>query len=226
MWPGYESGHESQLTVQTDLTPAEWIELLLVPGSFEVRMTAPQGFDAYARIFFPFDADSLSWTEAARRNGRTAHALMERETLAAGGVVAPHTLADRLSQQQFEALLAILSRHTSSADSWFLVWSGFGELKPRAPQLSLPMGRDLYLLRGPLAGYAEFPDTPSYWWPEDRAWCVSSDVDFEWCYLAGTAACVTEVLAVPVIDGYATSPANPARSGMDVVNDPDGVVPR
>jgi hypothetical protein len=34
------------------------------------------------------------------------------------------------------------------------------------------------------------------------------------------------VLAVPVIDALATRPENPAHSGMDVINDPDGTVPR
>lgn len=197
-------------------------------------MTVPQSFEAYARIFFPYDGESLSWTEAARRNGRTPHALMERETIAAGDDRYGHSVSDRLSQEQFEALLPILSRHTSSADGWYLLWNGYGNLADwasvwpalvRAPQVSLPC-RDLYLLHGPLAAYAELPYSPSYWWPEDRTWCVSTDVDFGWCYLAGTAACLRDVLAVPVIDGYATIPDNPARSGMDVINDPEGVVPR
>jgi hypothetical protein len=44
--------------------------------------------------------------------------------------------------------------------------------------------------------------------------------------VAGSAACVREILAVPVLDAYPTRPDNPARSGMDVVNDPDVIVPR
>jgi hypothetical protein len=226
VWPGYDGGRQSALAAQTDLTPARWIEPLLVPGSFEVRMTVPRGFGAYARIFFPFDDDGLSWADAAGRNGRRAHALMERETIAWNDAAARRHWSDRLSKGQFDALLGILSRQTSSADGWFLAWNGPGDLTVTAPLLSLPMGRDLYLLHGPIEAYADFPDPPSYWWPDDRAWCVAGDVDFEWCYLAGTAACVSEVLAVPVIDAYETSPANPARSGMDLVNDPDGVVPR
>ena len=86
--------------------------------------------------------------------------------------------------------------------------------------------RDYYLLRGPHRGYADFPDDPNYWWPADRAWCVVTDTDFDWAYVAGSAACVREILAVPVLDAYPTRPDNPARSGMDVVNDPDGIVPR
>lgn len=86
--------------------------------------------------------------------------------------------------------------------------------------------RSFYLLRGPLGSYGEFPWAPNYWWPDDRAWCVSTDVDFDCAYVAGSAACVEEILAHPVIDALATKPENPARSGMDIINDPDGIAPR
>lgn len=45
-------------------------------------------------------------------------------------------------------------------------------------------------------------------------------------YLAGSAACVAEVLAAPEIDAYETNPRAPAFAGMDLINDPDGIVPR
>ena len=55
-------------------------------------MTVPRGFEGYARIFFPllkqghdsegnFVGQYAPWTEVATRNGRTVHALMERETI-------------------------------------------------------------------------------------------------------------------------------------------------
>jgi len=34
------------------------------------------------------------------------------------------------------------------------------------------------------------------------------------------------VVADPVIDAFATKPDNPAVQGMDVINDPQGIVPR
>jgi hypothetical protein len=86
--------------------------------------------------------------------------------------------------------------------------------------------RSYHLLRGPLSAYGDFPDSPSYWWPDDRAWCVCTDTGFEWAYLAGSSDCVAEVIASPVIDALATKPGNPAVSGMDVINDPDRSVPR
>ena len=87
-------------------------------------MTVPQGFEAYARILFPFigqdivtdrrvtDQEHVTWTEIARRSGRVPHALMERET-----IVTPEAEGDCFSEltgEQVDALLPILARHTAS----------------------------------------------------------------------------------------------------------------
>jgi len=231
-WPNpdtWDPAADSSLVAQTDLEPARWIEPLLAAGSFEVRMTVPQGFAAYARIFHPFvqteflgddefQEEFVTWTEVARQHGRTPHALMERETIT--GDDAGLEVADSMSPGQYAALLGILAQHTTSADGWFLC-GPYDDASLRGyPQLELPLGRSYYLLRGPLGAYADFPDDPAYWWPEDRAWCVSTDIDFEWSYLAGSADCVAKVLATPAIDAFATQPGNPARASMDVINDP------
>jgi hypothetical protein len=91
-----------------------------------------------------------------------------------------------------------LTRHTSSPVSWFLLWDGFGNLNQRAfnyrgAKVSHPM-RDYYLLRGPHLSYAEFPDNPNYWWPEDRAWCVVTDTDVDWAYVARSSRIAAEGL--------------------------------
>jgi hypothetical protein len=234
----WDPSRETELVVQGDLAPAAWLEPLLVPGSFEVRMTVPQGFEAYARIFFPFvgadivqdgvvaGQERVTWAEVARRNGRVAHALMEQETIGGGS----ETCCGELADEQLGALLRVLARHTSSPGAWFLLWDGFGGLNKRAfnyhgPKVRHPM-RDYYLLRGPLACYGDFPHNPGYWWPDDRSWCWCTDIDFGWGYLAGSAACIEEVVAVPAIDALSARPDDPACSGMDIINDPGGTVAR
>jgi hypothetical protein len=229
---------ESRLVIESDLTPAAWIEPRLCKGSFEVCMTAPQGFEAYARILFPFvgddvvrdgkviDQEHITWTEMARRNGRVAHALMEPETIRGpeGGMC-----CNELAAGQLAALLPILARHTSSPHGRFLLWDGFGDLNHRLfeplPRVKHP-ARNFYLLSGPHSAYENLPHDPNYWWPDDRAWCVCTDTDFCWAYIAGSAACIREVLSVAVLDAYATKPRNPAQAGMDVINDPHGTIPR
>jgi hypothetical protein len=44
--------------------------------------------------------------------------------------------------------------------------------------------------------------------------------------MAGTRERIDELLAMPILDALEAKPENPARSGMDVINDPDGVIPR
>jgi len=133
----------------------------------------------------------------AWRHGRVAHALMEPETILAGpaGDDENETCVGSLSGEQFAALLPILTRHTSSPSSWFLLWNGFGNRNEaafkHAPTISHSL-RDFYLLHGPHSGYGDFPDEPNYWWPEDRALCVCTDTDFDWAYLAVPAACIDE----------------------------------
>jgi len=233
----WDPQRDANLVIQDDLAPAAWLEPLLIPDSFEVRMTVPQGFDAYARVFFPFigediisdgeveEQEQITWAQMARRNGRVAHAVMEAETITSE----PETCYGDLTGNQLDALLPILTRHTSSTQASFLLWDGFGDLNERAfmrrPKVR-HCYRNYYLLRGSLAAYGDCPDAPSYWWPDDRAWCWSTDIDFDWGYLGGLAACVNEVLAEPVLDAQPTRPDNPARAGMDTINDPTGRVPR
>lgn len=220
----------SGLAFESDLAPAAWIEPRLRARSFTVGMTAPEGFEAYARILFPFtgeDDEHISWTETARRNGRVPHALMEQETILAPGQEA--TCLDELAGEQSDALLPVLARHTSSAGGWFLLWDGFGDLNQEVfgaqPKVRHPM-REFCLLSGTLASYRSLPHDPNYWWPEDRSWCLSTDTDFCWAYLGGSADCISQVLSVSELDAYETNPGNPARRGMDIINDPHGTVAR
>jgi hypothetical protein len=158
------------------------------------------------------------------------HALMERETIAGERTPNGDQVMNGLSPEQFEALMPILARHTSSNSGWFLLWEGFGDLNKDVFDRQVPMVshdmRDFYLLQGPLDSFAHFTSDPNFWWPDDRAWCMGTDTDFYWSYLAGSRACIDEVLAAPIMDAVETKPENPARSEMDVANDPNGIVPR
>lgn len=70
--------------------------------------------------------------------------------------------------------------------------------------------------------FSEAPDlgewwyrSPNLWWPEDRAWCVATEIDFEWTYVGGSAACVQEILADPALE------ALPARIEDGITWDSD-----
>ena len=214
------------LEVADDLSAAGWIAEHLRPGTYQVHMTVPDCFEAYARIFFAYSdgETTLTWTELARRNGKVAHALVEQETITAGPDGVPERwFADHLIvDEQYEALAPILARRTRSDRGWFLLWDGYGGIDPRPferrPRIE-HWARSYHLLHGPLDAFPGFPHTPSYFWPDDQAWCLCADLDLAWAYFAGTAACVDEVIATPILDAYRTEPTNLARSGMDTIND-------
>jgi hypothetical protein len=231
----WDPSRGTELTIESDLSPAAWLEPRLAARTFEVRMSAPQGFEAYCRIFFPFVMSSrgaggdpvleyVTWRERARRAGRTPHALMEHETIdvESDGKMGHRQTQHSFGPEQSVVLLEVLTRHTSSAGGWFLLWEGYGDLNRQAfrddgPKVRHPM-RNYFLLKGPLRAFDAFPCAPDYWWPDDRAWCVCTDTDFEWAYLAASAACIDEALSRPIIDALRTQPENPARYGMDVMN--------
>ncbi len=69
---------------------------------------------------------------------------------------------------------------------------------PPAPTIRLP-GRDYYLFEGPIAAITESAEySPGFqsanlWWPDDRAWCVATEIDFSWSYLGGTTNCTQDI---------------------------------
>jgi hypothetical protein len=54
-----------------------------------------------------------------------------------------------------------------------------------------------------------FPETPSIWWPEDRAWCVATDVDGYDSYVGGSQACIEAVLASDFLRAGPIAPDTP-----------------
>jgi hypothetical protein len=87
----------------------------------------------------------------------------------------------------------------------------FTDAEWAAPRLALP-DRTYLLLAGPLdsartvAEHAPggFPGTqsPQLVWPEDRAWCVATEIDLDSTVVGGTRAVVDAVLADPGLEAW------------------------
>jgi len=93
------------------------------------------------------------------------------------------------------------------------------------PTFKLPQ-RGYYLARGPLAAALETVYgvtwdylSASIWWPDDRAWCVATEVDFDWTYVGGSAKCIAAILSHPDLE------ALPARLSDGVTYDSDRLNP-
>jgi hypothetical protein len=100
-------------------------------------------------------------------------------------------------------------------------WEGFAgvaQALSNAPRVKLPM-RSYFLMRAPLkvigthdllAGLPIRDVGPSIWWPDDRSWCVATEVDFRWTYVGGSSACIDGLLADPRLEAL---PAESSQRG-------------
>lgn len=154
-----------------------------------------------------------------------------------------------LPRQYVDRLREILSAFTTTPDRvWFAVWDGFGGLKIRpggtavlsfglqqrrppnpepspAPTFHLP-NRSFYLLFGPIEGMNEsmcegpFWQSANLWWPDDRAWCVATEIDFAWTYVGGDSALIDELISDPGFEAIKAQIDHAITYQADRINPP------
>jgi hypothetical protein len=61
------------------------------------------------------------------------------------------------------------------------------------------------LFHGPVTGATAFRSepwfqSPTLWWPDDRAWCVASELDIYSTYVAAGTAAVRALIADPALE--------------------------
>ena len=87
------------------------------------------------------------------------------------------------------------------------------------PQLHLP-ARDHDVFAGPLGRTARpfrfgmWEQSPSMWWPADRAWFVATEVDGFSTYVGASRAAIAAVLASPDLEGVAVTAQTPMDPGL------------
>ena len=113
------------------------------------------------------------------------------------------------------------------SEAWFTRGHGArSDFKPPAdladaPTVSLP-NREYFLYRGPIDVVPRFEhltghlQTPNMWWPEDRAWFVATEIDFNSTLVACTRACAMALLSTgPGLEAMEAS----AETRLDVYGD-------
>ncbi|GGJ89338.1 hypothetical protein GCM10010123_18750 [Pilimelia anulata] len=212
-------------------------------GYTVVPLLLPAGFAAYARVLHPAsvgrDEWPVSWAHVARANGRTLHSLAQWESITGryeyyDGNTHQPGLWDAMPEwgtllpAEAAALAGVLAAHTATPDRcWFAVWEGFN-LHPDVERLpTFALRREEKVLTGPLraattslADDALSVQLPTLWWPADRAWCVSTDVDLVSTYVGGSRACIEAVLAAPGLEAVPAAPGDVVSRGADVLNPP------
>jgi hypothetical protein len=159
----------------------------------------------------------VTWSEIARANGRTAHPAMQWPSITGSWRFIYDDeqpgLWDRQPEQgtlplaQTRRLLPVLAAHTTTPQRcWYAVWEGFGDLNlpvddEEIPRVEMP-GRSMLLLAGPLSAATTSLSSitwsdrrASLWWPEDRAWCVSTGVDVMETFVGGGEKCIAALVA-------------------------------
>jgi hypothetical protein len=98
-----------------------------------------------------------------------------------------------------------------------LRWSKPRPPRPDGPRVQLP-GRDYLLFRAPVSEAQGWEDGPNLWWPEDRAWCVASEIDFPYTYVGGPQELVDAIIEHPDIESLPASDTDGISYSSDKVN--------
>jgi hypothetical protein len=224
-----------------DATPADWAVRTVAPFGSGVRSLVPPVFEAYARVFHPavLGGRPVRWAEVARANARTAHPGMEWAAITGGyryvydevqpGIFDKPPEDGSPPPEVARVLGAVLLRFTGVREYWFAVWEGYGGLPMNwatAPARVRMPERAMHLFRGTPDDVGESFETgahgrgASLWWPDDRAWCVASDVDLMSSYVGGSADCIAAVLAEPALESGPVAADQSVRWDGDLVNPP------
>jgi len=233
-------------TTAAEASPAAWVAAGLRGFGETVLSVVPVGFAAYARIFHPAerrqgdDCKPVSWHAVAVANGRVAHRAMQWPSLVGSwrlvhgdshqhGVWDGEPAEGSLPRDLAMVLAEVLAGQTATpARCWFAVWEGFGALavpKGSAPSFEVPHRRML-LLTGSVTAVGTslcrepFWQSPNLWWPDDRAWCVATEIDLMTTYVGGSRRCVQAVLDRPELEVAIVEPADGVTYRSDSVNPP------
>lgn len=143
-------------------------------------------------------------------------------------------------------LCGILAAFTATPNRcWCAIWEGCARIAAlrsdtTLPRLGLPH-RPMVLTDGPLSGV---PDTtfrdptpelsddrlrwqpveryqsPSLWWPDDRAWCVATDVDLQTTYIGASTDCVDRLIGDRRVEAMRVPADQDISLDADTVNPP------
>jgi len=200
-----------------DVSPAAWIGPRLHPFAQDIGSVIPECFEAYARIFHPVELDASRrerWSDVAARNGRIVHSEMQFHMIAAPRGQTPSVDYDRANQPRMGTLhleqRRILVDHLRSATTtpdrcWFAMWEGFGGLGDGdvRERVELPK-RNHLLYTGAIDRVLESPfpydQSPNLWWPEDRAWCVASELDIYSTYVGAEPDALRALIDDPALE--------------------------
>ena len=226
------------LKLVRDTTAARWLEESVGRRPFHsVGHLVPDAFEAYARVLHPalsgLHDEPVRWSEVAAKTGRVVHPLMQFERIA--GIPDDPNAQPRWGQRPraghgpLTELAQALRLFTVDPDTcWIALWEGFGgidlvEELDDAPKVTIPQ-RTYYLFRGPIDAVPALATAgppwqpPNLWWPDDRSWCVATDIDLDSTYVGGTRECIDALLSDPALEVFPSRVEDRVDVGADEIN--------
>ena len=196
---------------------------------------------------------AVTWHEVAGATGAVAHPGMQWTAICGVDDAtrdeerslpwerAPHR--DSLPRRTVDVLTQILARFTDTADRcWCAVWEGYADMIGLKYDASLPRvvagGRTLIVGHGPVRAVpqASFNDgfgagsdiegyrDPSLWWPQDHAWCVSTDVDMDSTLIGASSDCAARLLGDSHLEALPARADQLITFASDTINSEAGSV--
>lgn len=224
----------------------DWTVCTVVPRGFESyarifhpawRVRLRDGHIARERV---------TWAHVASETGRTVHRRMQwRQILArpvmdepeverrvrAGDAVFDEPNEGSAPPPVLAALCTLLAPHTGDPDAcWFGVWSGFGwDYRVGVPETKSISSRDREwdLFRAPLNAMRRCflesgltHQSVNLVWPEDRSWCVATEIDLVSTYVGGSAGLISAIVASATLEAWEAKPGDDITAGADRINPP------
>ena len=202
--------------------PADWLRMSMTTFAESVASFLPGHFEAYARVYHPFEYDddsaaaTSSWRELSAAAGADPRDPAAAEAFAFRGVQGAQARVGRLPTALIQPLLDHLKPATTTPERcFFAIWEGHGGLAvppTLMPTLELPHRR-YHIFAGPIeairtnfSAVAFDHQSANLWWPADQAWCVATEVDFAWTYVGGARSCIRTLLGDPRFEAVKTTP--------------------
>ncbi len=227
--------HTDRVEWRTDIHEAEWIAPRLHPFLTDVGSVIPVGYEAYARIFHPVPLATGGFERWCRRRRAKRPYRPPRDA------VPPHRHAARRATPDDDPWLWSAhagGRKPSTRDPPRARRTPAGG---RGRRLVLRLGRvrwprrpgrrracraarpQLSPDRGPIATALESAldardQSAELWWPRDRTWFVSTEIDYAWTYLGGPAQLIDDVLGEPRLEALAASVTDKPFYDGDLLN--------
>lgn len=211
------------------LEATDWLRASLTTFAESVASLLPGTFEAYARLYHPWqtnDGTSVplpTWREIAAGAGADLDDPVACDSLiwsaqdrACVGICVD---VGSLPRVAIDPLVEYLrSATTTPARCFFAVWEGFGgSAVPEGlePKLELPHRR-YHVFAGPIEGarttYASVSfhhQSANLWWPADHAWCVATEVDHGWTYIGAPRSCIRAILSDSRFEAVETTATAP-----------------